>query len=332
MQHGFVGAVVFAAACVTAVGGCGPRPPVARPPAAAAAATAATAASGVSGTWDWDVEERNDDGDTRVEREVWHLTQRGREIQGYYDRVLTVLSGDGRPFECYQKTRYEKFTRFRISGAIDGALVRLRETSYETRPDPCDGGRRSMTAYVGHLDGGTITLRWSPAGQQVLRRRGETVPDGSPGDTMASVTPAARPPAASVAGLWRWDWRSIDANGDERASREDWQLKQREGQVSGVVDRTVRTVSGSGVAFPCSGKPEKTIVVRYQVTGRVSGRHIELIEEAPSQLAGAPCALEPAPLVSHEGEIGVEEMVLSAARASGERHVLRRVSPQLSAP
>jgi hypothetical protein len=321
MQQGRVAVAVLATAGVLAVVGCGSAPPVARSPS-----VPRPAATTVSGTWDWDVEERNDDGDTRLEREVWHLTQKGREIQGYYDRVLTVLSGDGRPFECYQNTRYEKFTRFRISGSIDGAMVRLRETGYETRPDPCDGGRRSMTAYVGHLEGGTITLRWSPAGQQVLRRRTDATVIETP-DAMASVTQKARPPAASIAGLWRWEWRSIDANGDERSAREDWQLKQREGRLSGTVDRTVRVVSGSGAAFPCSHRPEKVIVMRFQLSGQVSGRRVELTEQAQSQLSGAPCTLDPSPLASHEGEVGIEEMVLSSSRLGGERHVLRRISP-----
>ncbi|MBI5481380.1 MAG: hypothetical protein HY906_21150 [Deltaproteobacteria bacterium] len=325
MQHALVGVVALATACVGAFAGCGSRPPVVR-------AAPAPPGPDVSGTWDWDVEERNDEGDTRVEREVWHLTQKGREIQGYYDRVLTVLSGDGRPFECYQDTRYQKFTRFRIMGSIEGAMVRLRETSYETRPDPCDGGRRSMTVYVGHLEGGTITLRWPPAGQQVLRRRGEGAAGPPPADTTASLTRAAPLPAASVGGLWLWEWRTIDANGDERAAREEWHLRQREGRVRGVMDRTVRVVSGSGAAFPCSGKPEQTVVMRYQVSGQVSGRRLEITEVAHSQLAGAPCRLDAAPLASHEGEIGVEEMVLSSARAAGERHVLRRIRPEAGAP
>jgi len=320
MQHGRVGVAVLAAVGVVAVVACGSTRPVVRPPPP-------RAAPDVSGTWDWDVEERNDDGDTRVEREVWHLSQKGRDIEGYYDRVLTVHSGDGRPFECYQNTRYEKFTRFRISGSIEGALVRLRETSYETRPDPCDRGRRSMTAYVGHLEGGTITLRWSPAGQQVLRRRADAIVGGPP-DTMASVTQKPRPPAASIAGLWRWEWRSIDANGDERTAREDWQLRQREGRVSGTVDRTVRVVSGTGVAFSCSQRPEKVVVMRYALSGEVSGRRVELTELTQSQLAGSPCTVDPSPLASHEGEIGIEEMVLSTSSANGERHVLRRISPQ----
>jgi hypothetical protein len=326
MQHALVGVVALATACVGVVAGCGSRPPVAR------ATTPTVRGPDVSGTWDWDVEERNDEGDTRVEREVWHLTQRGGEIQGYYDRVLTVLSGDGRPFECYQNTRYQKFTRFRILGSIEGAMVRLRETSYETRPDPCDGGRRSMTAYVGRMEGGTITLRWPPAGQQVLRRRNEGTAAASPEDTTASVTRAALPPTASVGGLWLWEWRAIDANGDERSAREEWHLKQREGRVHGVVDRTVRLVSGSGAPFPCSGKPEKTIVMRYQVSGQVTGRRVEITELAHSQLAGAPCRLDATPLASHEGEVGVEEMVLSSARAAGERHVLRRLRPETGGP
>ena len=75
-----------------------------------------------------------------------------------------------------------------------------------------------------------------------------------------------------------------------------------------------------------------TIVMRYQLSGQVSGRRIELTELAQSQLAGAPCSLDPSPLASHEGEIGIEEMVLSSSRAAGERHVLRRISPQTGSP
>jgi hypothetical protein len=318
MQRGLVGVVAVATTCMAVVAGCGARPPVARPVPAAAAPD-------VSGTWDWDVEERNDEGDTRLEREVWHLTQTGLLIHGYYDRVLTVQSGDGRPFECYQNTRYQKFTRFRIAGSIEAGMVRLRETSYETRPDPCDGGRRSMTAYVGRFEGGTITLRWPPAGQQILRRRGEGTVGPESADTTASVTPAVAPPTASAGGLWVWEWRTIDANGDERASREEWHLTQREGRVTGTMNRTVRVVSGGGAPFPCSRKPEQTVVMRYQVSGQVTGRRIELTEVAHSQLAGAPCRLDAAPLASHEGEVGIEEMVLSSGRDAGERHVLRRL-------
>jgi hypothetical protein len=325
MHYAFVGVLALATACVGVVAGCGSRLSLGR-------VAPAGALPDVSGTWDWDVEERNDEGDTRVEREVWHLTQNGHDIQGYYDRVLTVLSGDGRPFECYQDIRYQKFTRFRVMGSLEGAMVRLHETSYETRPDPCDGGRRSMTAYVGHLEGGTITLRWPPAGQQVLRRRAEGTAWAPPTDTGASLTRASQPAATSVGGLWLWEWRTIDVNGDERAAREEWNLRQREGQVRGSMDRTVRMISGSGAAFPCSGKAEKTVVMRYQVSGQVSGRRIEVTEVAHSQLAGAPCELDAAPLTSHEGEIGVEEMVLSSSRAAGERHVLRRIRPETGAP
>ena len=325
MRCAAVGVVVVAIACGAAVTGCGSRPPVAR-------VAPAPAGPDVSGTWDWDVEERNDEGDTRVEREEWHLSQKGSAIQGYYDRVLTVLSGDGRPFECYQNTRYQKFTRFRVMGSIDGAMVRLRETSYETRPDPCDGGRRSMTAYVGRLDGGTITLRWPPAGLQVLRRRGDSTGGARPVDTMASLSRLTPAPTASIGGLWLWEWRTIDANGDERTSREEWHLKQREGQVRGVMDRTVHMVSGSGAPFPCSGKPRKTVVFRYQVSGQVSGRRVQISEIAHSQLAGAPCRLDDDPLDLHEGEVGVEEMVLSSPRTAGGRHVLRRIRPEAGGP
>jgi hypothetical protein len=288
-------------------------------------------ASDLTGTWDWVIEEQNEDGDTRVEREEWHLTQQGKELRGFYDRVLTVRSGDGRPFECYRDTRYQKFTRFRVTGVVDGAQVTLREIEFETPPDPCDRGQRRMTTYVGRLDGQTLTLRWQPSGMQVLRRRRgalAAVAAPPPPATPPAAAPDPGPPSGNASGVWVWDWRAIDADGDERIEHEEWRLRQRGRSLQGEVERTVRLVRGSGAAWACSGTPVQTVVTRREVTGSIAGQHVALTETSARQTAGAPCPPEARPLFRYEGELGVEE--LSLARGFGlrpDRRILRRVRP-----
>ena len=288
----------------------------------------------LSGTWDWTVEEQNEEGDTRVEREEWHLSQDGKEVRGYYDRVLTVRSGDGRPFECYQDTRYQKFTRFRVIGSIDGPLVRLRETDYETKPDPCDAGRRHMTSYTGRLEGQTLTLRWPPSGMQVLKRRAGSLTDLAM--DRSARTPQGvltSPRVANAGGVWQWDWRAVDVNGDERVEHEQWHLWQRDRTLRGHVDRTVRLISGTGAAWPCAGKTEMTVVVRRELTGALVGQHVEIAEIRASQVGGDSCDIDSRPLFRYEGEVGVEEMVLS--RGLGlrpDKRILHRTGPAASFP
>jgi hypothetical protein len=144
---------------------------------------------------------------------------------------------------------------------------------------------------------------------------------------MSAATRVDAAPPAAVGGVWVWEWRTIDANGNERATREEWRLHQTRRQIQGFVDRTVRTVSGSGEPFACSGRPEKVVVVRAEVVGEVNGRRVQLREVGQSQLAGTPCRPGDAALTWHEGDVGVGEMVLSATSAGAQRHVLRRIGP-----
>src|SRR5215212_7164782 len=58
----------------------------------------------VSGVWDAMNQATIDDGagsgDTRIEKQEWHLSQAGGAITGYYIAALTFVSGDGRPYAC----------------------------------------------------------------------------------------------------------------------------------------------------------------------------------------------------------------------------------------
>jgi len=55
---------------------------------------------------------------------------------------------------------------------------------------------------------------------------------------------------------------------------------------------------------------------------------VQLKEVGQSQLAGTPCRLRAGRLAWHEGDVGVEEMVLSATGDMTQKHVLRRVGPE----
>src|SRR5438477_12754258 len=76
--------------------GCGHAAIVALPPKHAAPENE----QGVTGTWDWVFRSSDDQGNLRVEQEEWHLVQRGRVLDGYYDRAVTLLSTDERLFRC----------------------------------------------------------------------------------------------------------------------------------------------------------------------------------------------------------------------------------------
>jgi hypothetical protein len=183
-----------------------------------------------------------------------------------------------------------------------------------------------MTTYTGSLDGRTLTLRWPPAGLQVLRRRDEAAapqPAAAPSPDLGGLT---QPPAAT--GVWVWQWRAIDANGDERLELEEWHLSQQGATVRGRIERRVRLVNGAGAAFSCSGRPDYAIVMRYDVVGELRGQRIQLTEVGVGQSDGSPCGPEHRGLLRYEGEVGVEEMLLSTGASGRERRVLRRLRPQ----
>ena len=240
-----------------------------------------------SGVWDWVYRSTDDQGDMRIEQEEWHLAQKGAEIDGYYDRVVTLMSTDERLFRCNQKLGFTKTTRVKIAGHISGERISLRETAYQAASNPCDDGARNLVAYVGVLKQGTLSLRWGPdAGQTLVRRSdggaalADTILTGG-GDSEAQPVVHGAPNAAlasvPVDGTWEWDLRSIDADGDERQEREEWHITETSDGLRGYYDRTVRRIRVGGF-FPCNGEGRYETTTRYTVTGQRFGDKLTLTE------------------------------------------------------
>ncbi len=117
----FAGFVAFAFAVAT--GGCAthPAPPVNAPPLASSQPAGKTApASQVSGVWDalsrTTIGQGIGAGDTRIEKQEWHLSQAGSAISGYYIAALTFVSGDGRPYVCNRQPQFSATQRFNVAG------------------------------------------------------------------------------------------------------------------------------------------------------------------------------------------------------------------------
>jgi hypothetical protein len=125
----------------------------------------------VGGTWIWELRSIDAEGDERLEREEWHLKETADGLNGYYDRTVARVRGDGSNFSCNNQPRYETTTRYSVSGQRFGDKVTLTETEYKASRGPCDNAMRRLDTYQGHVaDADSLILSWGP-GNQLLRRK-----------------------------------------------------------------------------------------------------------------------------------------------------------------
>jgi hypothetical protein len=270
--------LVLASSALALVAACAPRAHV-KPDARPATSPLAQDASGV---WDWSYYSQDDQKNERFEREEWHLRQRGGHIEGYYDRVVDMRSTDDRLFRCNQKASFMKYTRVHVAGEIAGNRVQLREVGFQTKPGPCDDGLRNLVRYSGVVAGGNLALRWGPSAGQTLVKRVDHTPrqalfESTGASAQDMVTPASQGDAPRLGGVWEWQLRSIDAEGDERVEREEWHLEEGEEGIRGYYDRTVKRLRGAG-SFTCNGEPAFETATRYTVIGQRHGDQILLTE------------------------------------------------------
>jgi hypothetical protein len=307
---------------VLGLSGCATMMPHAKGHGPARALVAQSGATDASGVWDWVFRSTDDQGDMRVEQEEWHLQQRGTQIEGYYDRAVTMMSTDERLFRCNQKLGFTKSTRVRVAGQVEGERIVMREVAFEASPGPCDDGARNLVAYVGVLKGGTLALKWGPeAGQTLIRRTdaGHTaLADATTGGSLgvsegeAEAAHEGEGVGASVPvdGTWEWELRSIDAEGDERVEREEWHITESSDGIRGYYDRTVRRVRGDGT-FACNGEGRYETSTRYTISGQRFGDKLTLTEldykAAPTRCDNALRRLD-----TYQGQVaGADDLVLS---------------------
>lgn len=296
-----------------------------RPAGAAASAVqsapppAAPRVADASGVWDWVVRSTTQQGDLQVEQEEWHLEQQGSRLAGYYHRQVMTLSTDQRPFQCNGMLGFIKNVRARLSGEIRDGQVTLREVGVDTERNPCDNRQRELLSYVGRLQGEELVLQFDAGGEQRLVRR----PAGSSSLSLAGegrsrgLGPLAR---ESIDGLWEWQFRAVDAEGDLQAEREEWHLSEKNAEITGYYERTIERQRLGGV-YPCSGTPQIKTTTRFLLKGQRFGDKLSL-SEIDYQRQPGPCDAGQHRLDSYQGSVLPEGQLL--LNWHGGSQILRR--------
>jgi len=354
----FVGPV----ACVFAVatGGCAthPAPPVSSPPVAAS-----QTASQISGVWDalsrTTIGQGIGAGDTRIEKQEWHLSQAGSAISGYYITALTFVSGDGRPYVCNRLPQFSATQRFNVAGEVRGGRIEIEEKEQRAteKGNRCDPGQKRLARYSGRLEGDVMTLM-SGAQRQTLYRihhpeetANQTAePAAAAGPPLADASGAAVPhepvaedprfpdhaaapasalsslPPADVSGMWIWEHSGVVPGGDQKQEREEWHVTQEGSKLTGYYDRVVHQVSSDGQAYRCSMALDFQIVTRYQFRGEVDGSKIMIYESSFEVLNPNACDNGKRRLDAYEGQAAADELRLVWGIGG---QVLRRPRPDV---
>jgi hypothetical protein len=269
-------------------------PPRSRPPAT------------LSGTWVWRQRAVHPvTGDLHVQEETWELEQAGTDVRGHYDRAVTAISGDGRPYRCNEELSFTRRTRYQVRGTVRNGRIELEEVDYTAEAGPCDDGVRDLDRYVGDVDAETIVLSWG-TGRQVLRR------------------PAAQPAAearADLTGEWVWEHRAVGLDGERRVEQERWVLEQHGGELRGHYESTVTLTSGDDRPFRCSRAVEYTTHASFDVVGRVEDDNRVLLRETAVKVQPGPCDPGQRRLASYTGSAVPGALTLDWG---GGRQTLRR--------
>jgi hypothetical protein len=354
----FAGSVMLAFA--VAAGGCAARPTP--PPNVASRAAVTPQVPELSGVWDamsqTVIGEGTGAGDTRIEKQEWHLTQDGGAISGYYIAALTFVSGDGRPYVCSRLPEFSATERFNVAGHVQGGLVEIQELEQRAAQGDsgCDPGMRQLARYSGRVEGDVLTLVSGAARETLYRIHNPEAaepllasatppaeadpsgprqslelppesgprplhdPPGAPGATPASADPS------DVSGLWIWEHHGVIPGGDEKQEREEWHVTQDGTTLSGYYDRIVHQVSIDGHAYRCSMALDFQIATRYQFTGKVRGDQIAIYESSYQVLEPSACDNGKRRLDAYEGQASPDELRLVWG-VGGQ--ILRRARPDV---
>jgi hypothetical protein len=317
------------------------------PPTTNAVPAGAATRVEISGVWNGVVRETVAEGisagDSRVEKQEWHLEQAGPQVSGYYLAALTFTSGDGRPYVCSRQPRFSALVRFEVSGRVDGGAIDLTETTQSSAEGRCTTGPRPLAHYRAELRGDVLTLMAAGQSQTLYRNRGdsqpnELLPDAAmTGGTELALVPTVREgpvlpgsavggSPADVSGVWIWEHRGAVPTGDEKQEREEWHVDQEGARLSGYYDRVVREISTDGHAFKCSMDLEFEIATRYKFRGEVRGNQLMIYESSYEVLEPSACDNGQRRLDAYEGMTNGDEVRLIWG-VGGQ--VLRRPRPDV---
>jgi hypothetical protein len=332
-----------ALAVASAAAGCAGRQP--------APVTPKPSATQVSGVWDGvsrsTIDAGMGAGDTRIEKQEWHLSQQGEAIVGYYIAALTFVSGDGRPYVCSREPQFSTVQRFDVSGRVRADSVEIEEVTQRAAQGRCDPGARPLSRWTGKLRGDVLTLASEGLRETLYRNRAPgavgggvdeavdaptpavvTAPEASPFPALAAEGPAAlqSQQPVDVSGLWIWEHRGAGPGGDDKQEREEWHVTQDGARLTGYYDRVVRQVSVDGHAYRCSMSLDFQISTRYQISGEVRGSQIVIYENSFEVLEPSSCDNGKRRLDAYEGQASADELRLVWG-VGGQ--VLRRARPDV---
>jgi hypothetical protein len=283
-------------------------------------------------------------GDTRIEKQEWHLTQAGEAITGYYITALTYVSGDGRPYICNRQPQFSAMQRFDVAGRVRGGTIEIeeRKLALADKSGSCDPGERALAQYRGRLDGDVLTLTSGGQRRTLYRsheperlelRVAQASPKPAVSETQSVIVPegpstsaAFSSSVADVSGLWVWEHRGVVAGGDQKQEREEWHVTQTGSKLSGYYDRIVHQVSSDGHAYRCSMALDFQIATRYQFSGEVRGNQVMIYESSFEVLAPSACDNGRRRLDAYEGQASPDEIRLVWG-VGGQ--VLRRPRPDV---
>ena len=293
--------------------------------------TAAASTVQVAGVWDGTVRETVSEGlaagDTREERQEWHLDQRGRTVSGYYMATLTFTSGDGRPYVCSREPQFSAVVRVDVRGSLNGHSLSLVELAQRTSDGPCALGDRPLVRYRAEVAGDQLTLTSASERQVLHRNTGAAVVAHATGTEQPGRPTIAQPSRAlveqphltaalqgqapvDVSGVWVWEHEGHVSTGDEKQEREEWHVDQDGDRISGYYDRVVREISTDGQAFRCSMNTEFEIATRYRIHGEVRGNQVVIYENGFEVLAPNACDNGQRRLDAYQGLASGDEVQL----------------------
>ena len=299
----------------------------------------------VAGDWEGFSQEKVAEGlgagDTRIQRQAWHLRQSGPAISGFYVAELTMVSGDGRPYLCSREPRFSTLLRFEIRGRVEGAVIHIEEVGDALAKGPCRPVFRSPTRFKASLAGEVLTL--DDGGQRLALHRRTSKEQGPTKQLLAFERPdkswvgepafptldrqpaTGTTPAAGtlpveteadgqgpieVGGTWVWEHRGKVSGGDEKQEREEWHLTQDGTRIAGYYDRAIRQVSTDGQAYRCSNALDFKVVTRYHLAGEVKGNRIVIYERSFEIIEASPCDSGERRLDAYQGEAQLDELKL----------------------